>query len=144
MLQPRARGGTTVLVCVPCGAEFAYTSAAKRHVLVHTRERPFPCRHHDCTAAFTSRANLQRHVTSVHDELRWFACPDCDQTFKRDDNLQRHVKRHSISASSWACTETGCSTSCLSNAKLQLHRHNKHARHEGGDIRTFFSTMGRE
>ena len=45
-----------------------------------------------CEKAFYDAYTLKRHVTTVHEGLRPFACPCCSQTFPIKKNLHRHIK----------------------------------------------------
>lgn len=62
------------LTCPHCGKQFAghrstsgVQSNYKRHLLVHSHERPHRCRY--CAAGFTTRSNMKRHVRARHPEL---------------------------------------------------------------------------
>nr|CCM16463.1 hypothetical protein, conserved [Leishmania guyanensis] len=69
-----ARGFTVHLVCPHCAKEFTGNSSTsgvrsnyRRHLLIHTGERPFPCSY--CHQRFTTKPNLRRHVRLVHPSL---------------------------------------------------------------------------
>ncbi|KPI88616.1 hypothetical protein ABL78_2284 [Leptomonas seymouri] len=59
------------LVCPHCSKEFNGNSSTsgvrsnyRRHLLVHTGERPFPCPY--CRDGFTTKPNLRRHIAAIH------------------------------------------------------------------------------
>jgi len=51
-------------VCQLCGAELAGSANLKRHMRIHTGERPFQCIH--CARSFSISSNLKRHVITIH------------------------------------------------------------------------------
>ena len=50
--------------CDVCEKRFTQASNLKRHMRIHTNERPYEC--DVCEKRFTTSSNLQRHVRSVH------------------------------------------------------------------------------
>ncbi|KAK4309625.1 hypothetical protein Pmani_018736 [Petrolisthes manimaculis] len=53
--------------CQTCGQRFhgVYQKYnLKRHMSIHTGERPYPCP--SCPAAFNQKCNMKRHLESVH------------------------------------------------------------------------------
>lgn len=60
----RDDGLSSKSVCQFCGAELAGTANLKRHMRIHTGERPYQCIH--CGRLFSISSNLKRHVISVH------------------------------------------------------------------------------
>lgn len=59
----------TFTSCPTCGQRFhgVYQKYnLKRHMSIHTGERPYPCPR--CPAAFNQKCNMKRHLESVHGE----------------------------------------------------------------------------
>ncbi|KAG7167368.1 transcription factor ovo-like protein 3-like 2 [Homarus americanus] len=59
----------TFTTCHTCGQRFhgVYQKYnLKRHMSIHTGERPYPCPR--CPAAFNQKCNMKRHLESVHGE----------------------------------------------------------------------------
>ena len=59
------------LVCPYCLKEFNGNSSTsgvrsnyRRHLLIHTGERPFPCPY--CRNCFTTKSNMRRHIAALH------------------------------------------------------------------------------
>ena len=47
-----------------------------------------------CGESFTRTNSLKRHILSIHEQRRPYACPQCDQKFKIKYHLQKHVERY--------------------------------------------------
>jgi predicted RNA-binding Zn-ribbon protein involved in translation (DUF1610 family) len=83
------------------------TNISSHHVLIHDplRAHKFVCPH--CEKGFMYPNNLERHVESVHNKVR-FACANCHKTYARRDGRLRHLNetghtaldRHAASTSS--------------------------------------------
>ncbi|KPA74207.1 hypothetical protein ABB37_09460 [Leptomonas pyrrhocoris] len=77
------------LVCPHCAKEFNGNSSTsgvrsnyRRHLLVHTGERPFPCPY--CHDGFTTMQNMRRHIAAFH--ARHLTPPNGAQ--KEADNVE--------------------------------------------------------
>ena len=53
-----------VYSCPVCQKLFSAQFFLKRHLLIHTGEKPFPC--HYCDKSFNRKANLKRHMHTQH------------------------------------------------------------------------------
>ena len=51
-------------------------------------EKPFQCS--QCSANFTLKGNLTRHIQSIHEGIKPFKCEICDRTFSQKSNLNNH------------------------------------------------------
>ncbi|KAL8584179.1 hypothetical protein ACOMHN_034865 [Nucella lapillus] len=78
--------------CVVCQLSFRRSHHLRRHELMHTDIRPFSCQ--ACDKAFKQKQHLERHLAS-HTDLRAFACSLCDKAFKQKQHLDRHLQCHS-------------------------------------------------
>ena len=56
--------------CPLCSYVSFSSANIKKHMLVHTKEKPFQCRF--CTYKCTQKSNLKKHCTRVHPDI----CPD--------------------------------------------------------------------
>lgn len=111
-------------LCKGCGKTFGHCSDLRKHVLVHTGERPFHCQ--ICTKTFSRSTNLNKHM-KVHTGQKPFFCTDCPKSFATKGDLQRHLIIHS-GIKPFACHL--CSQ-CFSR-KDKLTRHLK--LHEGSGL----------
>ncbi|XP_076437796.1 uncharacterized protein LOC143276982 isoform X2 [Babylonia areolata] len=78
--------------CVVCQLSFRRSHHLRRHELMHTDIRPFSCQ--ACDKAFKQKQHLERHLAS-HTDLRAFPCSLCDKAFKQKQHLDRHLQCHS-------------------------------------------------
>ena len=76
----------TPYACKDCD-KFPHPSHLKRHEIIHTGDKPFPCS--DCGQSFTQLNNLKKHQL-FHLDKKPFACPECDKSFSDFKSLKRH------------------------------------------------------
>ncbi|PKY09322.1 hypothetical protein P168DRAFT_324306 [Aspergillus campestris IBT 28561] len=76
--------------CTVCGYHFTRRSNCMEHMKKHdpSRKRTFIC--NLCGNTLGRKADLNRHIDSIHLGLRKFGCEKCGQRFTRQDILNRH------------------------------------------------------
>ncbi|XP_057670681.1 zinc finger protein interacting with ribonucleoprotein K-like isoform X2 [Diorhabda carinulata] len=101
--------------CLTCGKAFRQMSTLSQHRVIHSTERPKthtdpkPHRCHLCPRAFHIKGNLQAHIYTHTNEIR-YKCDVCGKGFIQMSNLMRHrVKIHQrtdkFNSVSQACDE---------------------------------------
>ncbi|KAH7970806.1 hypothetical protein HPB49_015759 [Dermacentor silvarum] len=78
--------------CDVCGRCFANKESAKKHLVVHTNEKPFACP--ISNRKFAQKFELLKH-DRIHMGERPYACPVCSQKFTLKWNLLQHRRIHS-------------------------------------------------
>ncbi|KAJ8041150.1 Zinc finger and BTB domain-containing protein 24 [Holothuria leucospilota] len=91
-------------LCHICGNMY---SSLRKHIKVHSLERPYPCPHKGCTYRFTSEIPCKIHyqVHTAHGQR--FSCSKCESQFSRKHHLLRHltkVHRESIDIQETLCS----------------------------------------
>uniref|UniRef100_A0A182WHD4 C2H2-type domain-containing protein n=1 Tax=Anopheles minimus TaxID=112268 RepID=A0A182WHD4_9DIPT len=76
--------------CTECGKWFLDLYFLRRHVLVHTKQKPYKC--DKCSKSFTQKASLATHML-IHLRLKQFQCTLCPMKFVQKWNLETHVKQ---------------------------------------------------
>ncbi|XP_068192544.1 zinc finger protein 281 [Antennarius striatus] len=84
--------GNKTHVCEHCAASFRSSYHLRRHVLIHTGERPFRCS--QCNMSFIQKYLLQRHE-KIHSGEKPFSCDQCNMRFIQKYHMERHKRTHS-------------------------------------------------
>ncbi|KAF2028043.1 hypothetical protein EK21DRAFT_114246 [Setomelanomma holmii] len=80
--------------CSTCDLAFRTSGQLIKH-RHRKHERRFLCLEPACIAAFHLKKDLERHVTSKHDDMVRTECVliGCGKTFTRKDNMLRHMRK---------------------------------------------------
>uniref|UniRef100_A0A336KRD6 CSON013292 protein n=1 Tax=Culicoides sonorensis TaxID=179676 RepID=A0A336KRD6_CULSO len=76
--------------CDICHVRFSHSHKLKRHMLVHSEEKPFVCT--TCGKSFKRKINLDDHM-SQHTQIPGHFCNYCDRTFNNSGNKVKHMKQ---------------------------------------------------
>ena len=80
-------------VCSICKRAFRIAPTLKKHMLVHTGEKPYTC--HDCGGRFRTKSNLQSHIRGVHTvQEKNYVCSVCGKMFAHNFILKIHMRTH--------------------------------------------------
>nr|XP_017213753.1 zinc finger protein 501 isoform X19 [Danio rerio] len=102
-------------ICDHCYGAFRSGYHLKRHILIHTGEKPFACA--VCDMRFIQRYHLERH-SLTHTGVKPYACSMCDMRFFHRYHLQRHSLTHT-GVKPYACTM--CDMRFFQRYHLQRH-----------------------
>lgn len=80
-------------ICHFCNKEFLGGNDLRKHIRIHTDERPFECKH--CGQKFRQGGCLKNHIASQHGTSETFTCYYCNKTFPIKERLRLHMRLHS-------------------------------------------------
>ncbi|XP_057217754.1 zinc finger protein 771 isoform X7 [Triplophysa rosa] len=102
-------------ICDHCYGAFRSGYHLKRHILIHTGEKPFACA--VCDMRFIQRYHLERH-SLTHTGVKPYACSMCEMRFFQRYHLERHSLTHT-GIKPYACSM--CDMRFFQRYHLQRH-----------------------
>ncbi|CAL9704080.1 unnamed protein product [Knipowitschia caucasica] len=82
-----------VYQCPYCGKVATSAYRLKRHMIVHTGERPFSCS--TCGKTFARKYSRDEHAT-IHTGVKPYTCTICNRSFRQARNRNYHKLKHSL------------------------------------------------
>lgn len=153
-------------ICKECGKTFNRKDNLKRHMTVHTGEKPFQCK--ECDQGFTDKSNLKVHMRTHAGEVS-YVCKYCKKCFNQQHHLTKHIYTHTgekpfkCPACSYSCTSTTdlkkherthtgerpfqckqCPYNCATHSALRTHEKRKHTDKNPIEYKKFPSLMNAE
>lgn len=112
---------TKIHICEICEYKTIKIAEFKRHIRVHTNERPFKCTVENCNYSSKLKNGLDNHI-KIHNNERAFKCSyeNCEMSFIQSSNLKRHVKTHTGDCP-YKCTYENCNMSFKQDIHLKTH-----------------------
>ena len=84
-----------------------------------------------CGKLFSQPQSLNRHISTIHNDVRDHKCEFCGKSFNRKDRLNDHIKStHSVKMEKTEIQCSLCGKFFSSNSNLRKHIHYRHENHE--------------
>ncbi|XP_017048521.1 zinc finger protein OZF [Drosophila ficusphila] len=78
--------------CPYCGLKKTTKNELRLHINYHTLERTWSCK--DCPKVCNSSTSLKKHVRTIHEKARDYACSYCEKKFATSDTRKYHEMTH--------------------------------------------------
>ncbi|XP_068631204.1 gastrula zinc finger protein XlCGF57.1-like isoform X1 [Battus philenor] len=105
--------------CDYCGKDFSMKPLLKRHLKLHSMNRPFVCT--QCPKSYTRQDQLLEH-SKRHDKIKSHVCSYCNKGFFQLCSLKDHLRVHTKEAP-YLCSQCGKSFTNNSNLRQHMIRH---------------------
>lgn len=92
-LCPFAAGMPRLFECGYCKQMFDRKAKLELHTFIHTKERPFQCKHPGCSCSFNRKHHLDSHQLLHSADSKPFKCEQCNKGFITSTTLKRHKLR---------------------------------------------------
>lgn len=83
----------TQQACKICSKTCSTKRALAIHMLVHTGEKPYKCKH--CDKSYSQCYDLTTHLRKKHFGDLIYKCETCPEAFRYYKDFYRHSKEHS-------------------------------------------------
>ena len=120
MMSKRYKDKKKVYKCSHCEKVFKSACDMKRHLTVHSSEKPYLCEF--CNTSFTLQQNLARHIQKQHSQQgqeERYKCEFCGNDYKDKSSLKTHQLKHMPGGQEtkrpYQCATCGVSYACKSS-----------------------------
>ena len=120
--QTKSCSALSGLICGICGKAFKKAFNLKQHVRTHTNEKPLKCAH--CEKRFNDRSSMNKHVRTVHTDIRPHRCLVCGKCFTTNSHLTDHQATHT-QQKRFHCLQCGKRFAFRSSLKKHVACHNR-------------------
>lgn len=92
VVDGQLRQPTTEQTCEICKKIFHHMGNYRKHLKIHSGERPFKCEH--CDKTFMLSQHLKSHIQLIHLNEKAFQCALCGKLFNHISNYKKHMRIH--------------------------------------------------